>query len=526
MALKNLVNGLGLALLLIAFALSLGKIVNRVHTEIVGSQKVLRFAHWRLEGPTIAGYEAVAKAYMARHPDVIIEQMPIPLRVWPMWVRSQLTGGTIPDLVMYHRYFIEDANLARDFVPLGAYLGDPNPYNQGTPLEGVPWRLTFVGDLSGGRQFNENLVDFFALPTSRNSLRLFYNRELFAKIAGPGAVPPQGFREFLALAEKTRAFGEAQGFPIIPLAGSKDRGAQAMRGLISGLTQSMVEKLDWNFDLSLGYVKGDPFFAYKAGLWSLRDPEIRTAFSAVRAIDLTQSHGHMQRMQDEATFQFLQGRALMVPVYSIDAENLVRLATFDVGVLGKLPQPGPRDPEYGMGSLGAVAEGGDRVDLPFAVSNHSKHPEVALDFLRFATSFQMNTLFTKISHYQPALDGVAPPAGQEGFAPVREGYPGGIPLLDMTSVFAAFMAHFHLLSARDGGVDVFIAALEEEMMPALSADLRKAVEQQKIAIQRTDCLIPAYGSISGSPEQLRFQTLIIKQNEQENNVYRVLSELD
>ena len=53
-----------------------------------------------LEGPTIAGYEAVAEAYMARHPDVVIEQMPIPLRVWPMWVRSQLTGGTIPDLVM------------------------------------------------------------------------------------------------------------------------------------------------------------------------------------------------------------------------------------------------------------------------------------------------------------------------------------------------------------------------------------------------------------------------------------------
>ena len=526
MKLHRWINGFGLALLACAFFVSIGTVANRARIELTGKKKILRFAHWRLEGPTIAGYEAVAQAYMARYPDVVIEQMPIPLRVWPMWVRSQLTGDTAPDMIMYHRYFIDDSNLARHFVPLGNYLGDPNPYNAGTPLDGVPWRLSFIGDLSGSRQFNENLIDVYGLPTSRNSMRLFINLDLFAAIAGPGAEPPRDFRGFLALADKTRAYGRKLGFTIVPLAGSKDRGALAMRALLTGLTQSLVSKLDWNFDLSLAYKNGDPYFGYKDGTWNLWDPELKTAFAAVGAIDRTQTRGHMQRMQDEATFQFLQGRALMVPVYSIDAENLVQRATFQVGILGRLPQPDPGDPEYGRGSLGKVAEGGGGVGLTIALSNSTRHPEVALDFLRFATSYRMNELFTRISRYQPAIDGVPPPVGQEKFAPDRDGYPAGIPLLDMPSVMAAFTTHFHLLSARDGGVDAFIASLEGEMTDALQSDLRKAAVQQMYSIQRTDCLIPAYGLLKGEEEKLRFHTLLVKQNEQENNAYRVFSKLD
>ena len=30
------------------------------------------------------------------------------------------------------------------FTPLSPYVGNPNPFNVGSPLEGVPWKDTFV----------------------------------------------------------------------------------------------------------------------------------------------------------------------------------------------------------------------------------------------------------------------------------------------------------------------------------------------------------------------------------------------
>ena len=89
----NWVNIFGLALLSIMFLLSFWNFVSRAREELTGHKKVIRFAHWRLEGPTITGYEAVARAYMELHPDVEIQQMPIPLRIWPMWVTPAGSPG-------------------------------------------------------------------------------------------------------------------------------------------------------------------------------------------------------------------------------------------------------------------------------------------------------------------------------------------------------------------------------------------------------------------------------------------------
>ena len=511
----NLVNVSGLVLLSLIFLSSFWNVFSRAGEEITGHKKVIRFAHWRLEGPTIAGYA-----------DVEIQQMPIPLRIWPMWVRSRLTGRTSPDIVMYLSQFIDDILLVRHFIPLSGELKDPNPYNEGTPLEERPWRSTFLGDPTAHPIFNENLVENYALPTSSNSLRFFYNRDLFTKIVGPRARPPSNFRDFLDLAEKVEAYSERTGLAVVPVAGSKDRSSPALSRFLSGLTQTMLVKLDWNFDLSLSFSKGDPFFAYHEGRWSLNDSEIRSTFAAVRAFNMIQNRGYLQRMQDEATFQFLQGRALMAPVFSIDAENLIQLARFEIGVIGRMPLPASDDPEFGRGTLGEMAEAGSGGDLAFVISNQSKHPETALDFLRFLTSFEMNAKFCEVSNYLPAVEGVPLPKRQEAFAPIREGFPPGIPFFELPDLYSAFLTNLHILSARDGGVDAFIAALDREFEPAMRAGLYRSLNQQRFSVQRADSLIAAYGSLSGVPDVLRFQTLAVSQNQQENNIYRLLSVLD
>ena len=132
----------------------------------------------------------------------------------------------------------------------------------------------------------------------------------------------------------------------------------------------------------------------------------------------------------------------------------------------------------------------------------------------------------EVSNYLPAVEGVPLPERQEPFAPIREGFPAGIPFFELPDLYNTFLTNLHILSARDGGVDAFIAALDREFEPAMRAGLYRSLNQQKFSVQRADSLIAAYGSLSGVPDVLRFQTLAVSQNQQENNIYRLLSVLD
>ena len=517
----KIINTIGFALLATAFAFSLWNVFGRTARRFSGNRKVIRMAHWRLEGPTIAGYQAVVDAYMKMHPDVIVEQNPVPLRIWPMWVLSRMIGENPPDVVNYLSQFIDDLNLVRHFAPMSEYIDKPNPYNEGTPLEGVPWRQTFSGDLA--TSFNESLVEFYALPTGSNSMRIFINLDLLARVDGPEARLPTDFREFLALAEKTREYGERKQVDIVPLAGSKDRSSPALDRLLQGLTQKVASKCDWNYDNAAALIN-DVYFGYVDGRWSLRDPEIKSTFAAIRAFNLTQDRGFLQRRQDEATFKFLQGRALMAPVFSIDAHNLIELANFEVGILGRLPFPKADDPEYGLGTYGAMAESAEGVDIPFVLSRNSPNFETALDFLHFLTSYKGNRIFTSISQYLSPVDGVPTPPGKEAFVPIRDGYPPGIGFFDSGNtpdIYALFLASFYLLTDRDGGVDVFIETIEKDFGRLLDENLGRLSKRHTTGIRRNDSLIAAYSGVANSEDAKRFQTLVSKQNGQEANNYRL-----
>jgi len=521
----KIINTIGFSLLAVAFAFSLWNVFSRTAGRFGGERKVIRMAHWRLEGPTIAGYQAVAEAYMKRHPDVIIEQTPVPLRIWPMWVLSRMTGGNPPDLVNYLEQFVDDLNLVRHFAPMSEYIDKPNPYNAGTPLEGVPWRRTFNGDLATAPWFNESLVEFYSLPTSMNTMRIFVNRDLLTRIAGPGARLPTDFRGFLALAKVTRDFSKRENLGIVPLAGSRDRSTPALSRLFQGLTQSVAMKCDWNYDNGAGWGSGDAYFGFSDGRWSLRDPAIRSALAAIRAFNLTQDPGFMQRMQDEATFRFLQGRALMVPVFSIDAQNLMDLANFEIEILGRLPLPESDDAEFGRGTFGAMAESAEGVGIPFVLSRTSRNFETALDFLQFLTSYEGSRIFITISQYLSPIDGVPPPLGKEAFAPVRDGYPGGINLIDDGAISDATQlvrANLHVLADPAGGVDAFIDEVEGDFARFMKDDLARFAKRSRVGNRRNDSLIAAYSNVTSGNDAMRFQTLVGKQNTQEAGNYRML----
>jgi ABC-type glycerol-3-phosphate transport system substrate-binding protein len=112
-------------------------------TPIVDERDVtIRIAHWQIELGPPDGIAAVIKRYEELNPRVRVKQVMVPATVYRQWMRANFSGGTAPDIVEYGAWLDGLADLpVRYFDPLTEDLLEPNPYNQGTVLAGVPWIL-------------------------------------------------------------------------------------------------------------------------------------------------------------------------------------------------------------------------------------------------------------------------------------------------------------------------------------------------------------------------------------------------
>jgi raffinose/stachyose/melibiose transport system substrate-binding protein len=108
---------------------------------------VIRFAHSGLEPAVVAAFDELAASYMARRPEVQVEQLTVPPRLYRSWIRTQLVGGTAPQLIELTPQVTQDL-LSRFFLPLTPWIRSPNPYNAATPLQDVPWQSTFRDNLN------------------------------------------------------------------------------------------------------------------------------------------------------------------------------------------------------------------------------------------------------------------------------------------------------------------------------------------------------------------------------------------
>jgi hypothetical protein len=71
-----------------------------------------------------------------------------------------------------------------------------NPYNQGTELEGRPWRDTYIDGMEGGYFFH--VMDFFSIPMTIDNTRVFYNKDLYRRITGSDD-PPADVHSWMAI---------------------------------------------------------------------------------------------------------------------------------------------------------------------------------------------------------------------------------------------------------------------------------------------------------------------------------------
>jgi ABC-type glycerol-3-phosphate transport system substrate-binding protein len=452
MNLSRAFNWLGLFLLAGLFAVASYRVASRHWRDADPDRPVIRFVHWQLEGGVRDAYDEVAREYMRANPGVRVEQMAIPERAFPSWVRTQLIGGTAPDLITINTA-LGDEMVARFFTPLTELVNQPNPYNEGTPLAGQRWRETFVDNLSGSA-YNQNLLEYYSIPTALFTVRVFYNRDLWREALGD--VPePSDYRAFLAICGQIESWAQTRNRPVSALSGSRYNAPFLMAQLFRSQTQRLSLEADLMRTMIPG--PGELGVGYLRGRIGIDAPEMASGLELMRAVGLRMQGGFLQLGRDDATFRFAQGTALMMVTGSWDATSLRQQVPFELGIF-TLPAPAADDPDFGRFTLGPASEGNVRAGSGFGLTRQSRHSEQALDFLRFLASYPGSRIFSERSGWLPAVRGIEPDERIAPFAPRIDGAPDGFDLSFRGlggEVDRIRDKHMHALLDRRHGIEVF-----------------------------------------------------------------------
>jgi raffinose/stachyose/melibiose transport system substrate-binding protein len=360
-------------------------------------RKVIRVAHDLTDRRVQEAFQNVADAYERLHPDVRIRVQAIPQRAYEQWATTQLMGGTAPDLIQMLDRSGQWETLGQQYlVPLTAHIGQPNPYNEGTVLEGVPWRDTYVDGMEGGYFFH--VMEFFSIPTTLDNIRIFYNKDLFRKIVGSDQ-PPRNFRSWLEIAEKIRNSAVSGKKTIYPLAVAQEDDLYSL--FFPTLTGNTMDRYDlqmWGIS-EYAYI----YYALLVDAFDLKQERIHAAFRLIKDVYRLCQPSFLSDLAEQKRFLFIQERAAMVTGNTRDLGIYREFAEFEVGVFD-FPQTGPDDPIYGKYYVGPAVEN-PLSTFSFGVTQVSRHQDIALDFMRFATSLKNNELFCGELAWYPAITG-------------------------------------------------------------------------------------------------------------------------
>jgi len=527
---EKALNRFGIFLLAAAFVWSCVHVFSR--SGIAPSDKpVIRFAHWQLEGGLREGFDEIAARYMELHPDVRIEQMAVPGKVYASWLRTAYAGGVMPDLIVLGDATDED--LVLHFRPITTHVTKPNPHNRGTPLEGIPWRETFVSGLAGSSGLN-TLQDYYSAPVAELTIRMFLNDHAWREYFGDRE-QPTSFEEFMFICEEVERIAKEKGDTLMPLAGSRFTANILMEPLFQSQTQALWQTLNPLNDLNPPGTS-PAALPFLPGLADLDMPEIHRGYQIMRDVGRFLQPGFLQLDRDEAILLFAQGRAMMLPTGAWDYGSILEQARFPVRIF-HLPFPKPGEGLYGENVLGVQSEVGGGGATSFHLSARSPHPEIAVDFLKFMTSHQGNRIFSAISKWPPSVTGIEMTGETKAFAPILHGYPRGFgvaPIIFSSGdVYRLQGQALHRLFDRDGGVEPFLAALKAGFPRAVRDDITRDIDKRSGSIRRSDIMVAATrlspqappGSEARALEQSRQSLLLQSQNFQETLRYRMEAHL-
>ncbi len=328
---------------------------------------VLRFAHWQLEPGIQSAIGDLIADYTKLHPDVEVRQILIPEEGYFQWVNTQLIGRTAPDMIevgsggavgwaLWPKFY------ARYFLPLDRYVDEPNPYNKGTALEGVPWRQTYFDEMEGG--YSEELQSYFRVPISTTTVRLFYNMDLVEEVTGTPAFP-ETFEGLMALCGQLEARAKARGVTMEPIAGSWYNFRKFFDAYRTALTADYLDRLDTDYNGTVSRIEsGAPIYS---GAVKMTEPPLAANFALIEELTKYFPPGWTSLDRDEAVFLFMQGQSAMITTGTWDYEGMKQEASFNLGV-AFIPLPSPSHPQYGSFIAGPTTEAGLRGGFPMGIT--------------------------------------------------------------------------------------------------------------------------------------------------------------
>ena len=411
--------GTGLALIgvvavYLLSVLHVGRITLTSGDAPLTEETVIRIAHHLNDRRVQVAFSRLAEEYQRLHPGVRIEIQSIPQRAYDQWATTQLMGGTPPDLVqMLGRAGIWEILGQQYLVPLTAHIGRENPYNRDTELEGRPWRDTYIDRMEGGYFFH--VMDFFSIPMTIDNSRVFYNKDLYRLITGSDE-PPADFRSWMAVCRKIREYSAHREEELYPIAVSQED------YLFSRYFPTLTAGIMDPYSIWQG---GNPeyisiFYGLASNSFDLKQERIRMGFLLLRELYAQCQPSFLSDLAEQKRFLFLQGRSVMAIGTTRDIGIFKELADFSVGVFD-FPQVDPDDPVYGRFYEGRSREN-PLTTFAFGLSQASRNPSRALDFMMFCTSQKQNEQFcAELSWYPAILGSEVCEADLRLFQPVTEG---------------------------------------------------------------------------------------------------------
>ncbi len=488
----------------------------------------IRIAHWQIELGPPDGIQAAIDRYEELNPNVRVKQLLVPGGVYRQWMRANFAGNSAPDLVEYGAGLAGLSDLpVRYFEPLTEELLAPNPYNEGTELEGLPWMKTFLDELMEQRMNSPEPGQYYAVTLAQGSERLFVNRDLLAEVTG-SSERVEDFAAMREIFQQTAAYAKAEGRMIKPFSGSKDNTVWMMQFFMKGIANKLSQRLD-NYGL-LSLPMWQTQWKYLNGEWDFHDPAFLDGFKLLSEVEQQMRPGYMGFLRDDAVRQFLGREVLFLFAGTWDATTLRRLADFPVDTW-RCPQPSISDPVVGKHMLGHYADGTSITGIAFYLNKRSEQKEAAIDFLRFLTSYEGNKLFTDHSGWPPSVKTVPVAPEIASFLSPEDGYMYYGPNFSIGGgTRDLFRKNLHWLNGPEGSVEKLAAALDEQMPEVVRSALAVHERSARWAALPQDARIVAYGGLRsgepGEPIAVRQERLEAAQNLSEARALLIARQLE
>ncbi len=450
----------------------------------LSDRRIIHLVHMRLEPGYREALQHVIDQYNALphvlKADVEVRQSAVPMLAYAQYLNVHIVSGTAPDLCekpQALRIFGEEF-IARYFEPLGEWVIQPNPYNQGSflpdgldpelaqALSQSSWRDTFLDGMQSG--WDTRNQDYYAIPTGFwGHTRLFFNMKFCAQakdlirrdlglqplpiwlnhvvnemafVRDSSALrnwlsddaPPQTLGQLIVFCHAVRQIARETGdHTLVPIAGGREAVAAFDAYYRVPFTCSYVTILQSS--LAGGISHAQTYGGWKNGKWSFEDPQVFGYYECLRILCEQFPPGFMSVDRDQAIRRFVTGKAAVVAAGGGDANIIFRTADPSAGDgsslsggrgfavrVTNLPLPGS-DERWSDFVGEKASEAAFAAGAPYSVYQGGRHGEWAVDFLQFLTSFRINEEFNRSAQWLPCIIGTSPAPHLEPFMPDPKG---------------------------------------------------------------------------------------------------------